>query len=196
MGEHQLHAEAVRLLKFLPRPSREGVEGRGRCDTGAAPSPRPPPAGGGESIQAACHQSGIGRRVSAHVARRHHHRGDLADLSANAGPDRRAGPGPDRHRRSGEIGADLLGTRLRRLRARRSCRRPAGCGDGGVVARQRPSSIRSSRCCGRCLPSPGFPSPFSGWVSASSRRSRSCFSARGFTCCSTHSLPCSGLIRC
>ncbi len=47
MGEHQLHAEAVRLLKFLPRPSREGVEGRGRCDTGAAPSPRRPPAGGG-----------------------------------------------------------------------------------------------------------------------------------------------------
>ena len=48
--------------------------------------------------------------------------------------DPRPGTGPDRQRRAVEVGADLLGARLRRLRARRSRGGAARRGDGGVVA--------------------------------------------------------------
>ena len=123
VGEHQLHAEAAVGART---PARRAVTGEA---ANAAPVAYAP-------SRLRCAISLRRSPLPARLARRHHHRRDLADLPAITGADRRAGPGTDRHRRALEVGADLFGTRIRRLRARRSGRGTAGRDHGGMVARQ------------------------------------------------------------
>ena len=105
----------------------------------APPPPDPLPQGEGEVLgndRAARHQIRFCRGLPACLAFRYDDRRDIAAVSAFAWTDHRPGTGPDRHRRSVEIGADLVGTCLRRVRARWPRRRASWRGDGGLVARE------------------------------------------------------------